>query len=195
MNFVTDEVVEMRWKNKNEFVEASKRTNVVLAAYTTAQARLKLYSYLEKLEKRPLYADTDSIIFATDENEWKPSLGDYLGDLTDEVPANKITHFVTGGPKNYGYKLDKPDTNSIQTFCKVRGITLNYKNALDINFDTVLDLVTTGGDKKITVTDEHKISRNQKHSRVVTKTESKDYKIVFDKRIITADFNTIPYGY
>jgi hypothetical protein len=29
----------------------------------------------------------------------------------------------------------------------------------------------------------------------VTKTESKDYKIVFDKRIITADLNTIPYGY
>ncbi|NYT28705.1 MAG: hypothetical protein H0A76_13165 [Candidatus Thiodubiliella endoseptemdiera] len=51
------------------------------------------------------------------------------------------------------------------------------------------------GDKKITVTDEHKISRDQKHSRVVTKTESKDYKIVFDKRIITADLNTIPYGY
>jgi len=87
VNFVTDEVVEMRWKNKNEFVEASGRTNVVLAAYTTAQARLKLYSYLEKLEKRALYADTDSIVFATDENEWKPSLGDYLCDLTDEVPA------------------------------------------------------------------------------------------------------------
>lgn len=185
----------MRWKNKNEFVEASGRTNVVLAAYTTAQARLKLYSYLEKLEKRALYADTDSIIFAKDENEWKPSLGDYLGDLMDEVPTNTITHFVTGGPKNYGYKLDQPDNKGIQTVCKVRGITLNYKNALDINFDTVLDLVTTGGDKKITLIDDHKISRDQKNSRIVIKTESKDYKIVFDKRIITTDFHTIPYGY
>jgi hypothetical protein len=26
VNFVTDEVVEMRWKNKNEFVDASGRT-------------------------------------------------------------------------------------------------------------------------------------------------------------------------
>jgi hypothetical protein len=73
----------------------------LLAAYTTGQARLKLYSYWEKLEKRALYADTDSIIFGTDKNEWKPFLGDYLGDLTDEVPTNTITHFVTGGPKNY----------------------------------------------------------------------------------------------
>ena len=75
----------------------------------------KLYSYLEKIEKRALYAGTDSIIFATDENELKLSLGDYLGDLTDELPSNAITHFVTGGPKNYGYKLDKPDNKGIQT--------------------------------------------------------------------------------
>jgi hypothetical protein len=32
--------------------------------------------------------------------EWKPELGDYLGDLTDEVPDNGIIEFVTGGPKN-----------------------------------------------------------------------------------------------
>lgn len=79
--------------------------------------------------------------------------------------------------------------------CKVRGITLNYTNALDINFDSVLDLVTTGGDRKITLIDDHKMSRGQKNNRIVTKTESKDYKIVFDKRIITTDLNTIPYGY
>lgn len=71
VNFVSDEVVEMRWKNKDEFIEPSGRTNVVLAAYTTAQARLKLFSYLEKLEQRALYADTDSIIFVTNGNEWR----------------------------------------------------------------------------------------------------------------------------
>ncbi|CAC5401455.1 unnamed protein product [Mytilus coruscus] len=108
-NFVTDKMVEMRWKNKEEFVESSGRTNVVLAAYTTSQARLKLCSYLEKLGQHVLYSDTDSIVFTVKEDEWEPSLGDYLGDLTDETPENKITHFVTGGPKNYAYKLNKPD--------------------------------------------------------------------------------------
>jgi hypothetical protein len=47
-------MVEMRYQYKEEFVEESGRTNVVIAAYTTAQARLKLYSYLEQLGPRAL---------------------------------------------------------------------------------------------------------------------------------------------
>jgi hypothetical protein len=47
--------MEMRYQYKEEFVEESGRTNVVIAAYTTAQARLKLYSYLEQLGPRALY--------------------------------------------------------------------------------------------------------------------------------------------
>ena len=128
-------------------------------------------------------------------NQWEPALGDYLGDLTDEVPSNNITHFVTGGPKNYSYKLKKPDGNGIKTVCKVRGITLNYKNALDINFDTVCDMVTNSKTKKLTVTDEHKILRDSKNTRVITSEQNKEYKIVFDKRVIISDSNTLPYGY
>ena len=78
-------MVEIRWKNKEEFLKSSGRTNVVLAAYTTAQARLQLYNYLEKIGSRVMYADTDSIVFTVAKGEWEPSLGDYLGDLTDEV--------------------------------------------------------------------------------------------------------------
>jgi hypothetical protein len=62
--------------------------------------------------------------------EWKPDLGDYLGDLADEVPDNRILEFVTGGPKNYAYKIARPDKDGNTTICKVRGITLNYKNSL-----------------------------------------------------------------
>jgi hypothetical protein len=54
MHFVSDEMVEMRYQYKEEFVEESGRTNVVIAVYTTAQARLKLYSYLEQLGPRAL---------------------------------------------------------------------------------------------------------------------------------------------
>jgi hypothetical protein len=42
--------------------------------------------------------------------EWKPELGDYVGYLTDEVPDNSIIEFVTDGPKNYAYKIARPDT-------------------------------------------------------------------------------------
>jgi hypothetical protein len=99
VSFVTEEMVEMRWKNKEEFIESPGRTNVEIAAYTTAQARLQLYSYLETLGSRVMYADTDSIVFTVAKGEREPSLGDYLGDLTDEVPLNNITYFVTAGPK------------------------------------------------------------------------------------------------
>jgi hypothetical protein len=96
----------MRYQYKEEFVEESGRTNVVIAAYTTctAQARLKLYSYLEQLGPRALYADIDSVVYTS-----RPELGDYLGDLTDEVPDNRIIEFVTSGPKNNAYKIARPD--------------------------------------------------------------------------------------
>jgi hypothetical protein len=68
--------MEMRYQYKEEFVEESGRTN--------AQACLKLYSYLEQLGPRALYADTDS-------GEWKPELGDYLVDLPNEVQLFPIT--------------------------------------------------------------------------------------------------------
>ncbi len=131
VNYVSDQFVEMRWRYKENFVDSNPKTNVVIAAYTTAQTRLKLYSYLEQLGSRALYADTDSVIFTTKDGELKPSLGDFLGDLTDEVPKNRILTFVTGGPKNYAYRLQKPDKDGNITPCKIRGITLNCKNKLN----------------------------------------------------------------
>jgi hypothetical protein len=46
----------------------------VIAAYTRAQARLKLYSYLEQLGPRVLYADTDSVVYTSRPGEWTPEL-------------------------------------------------------------------------------------------------------------------------
>jgi len=44
------------------------------------------------------------------------------------------------------------------------------------------------------VVDEHKIARNTDKCNIITKTETKDYRIVFDKRVITTEFDTLPYG-
>lgn len=41
-----------------ELEEMNTNTNVAIAAFTTAHARLKLYSYMEKLGQRVLYTDT-----------------------------------------------------------------------------------------------------------------------------------------
>ena len=63
VRFVSQEMVHTDWLYLDDFVEVSGRTNVVNAAYTTAQARLKLYGYLERLNTRTLYCDTDSVIY------------------------------------------------------------------------------------------------------------------------------------
>lgn len=46
------------WNYKNEAIDLHPFVSVPIACYTTAQARLKLYSYLEKLQDRVLYCDT-----------------------------------------------------------------------------------------------------------------------------------------
>ena len=48
---------------ETDFEEPSSNTNVIIAAFTTALARLKLYSYMEKLGKRVLYSDTGELFF------------------------------------------------------------------------------------------------------------------------------------
>jgi hypothetical protein len=61
----------------------------------------------------------------------------------------------------------------------VRGITLNYKNSLTINFDTIKDMVINNRDDVKTVRDDFKITRD--HKRLLTVHQDKDYRIVFDK--------------
>jgi hypothetical protein len=104
------------------------------------------------------------------------------------VPDNIIIKFVTGGPKNYAYKIAKPDKDGNTIICKVRGITLNYKNSLTINFDAIKDMVINNRDDVKTVRDAFKITRD--HNRLLTVHQGKDYSIVFDKRVIMQDYST-----
>ena len=84
----------------------------MIALSTTAQARMRVYSKMEELGDRVLYNDTDSIVYRhsllsnAPPNEGKVTLGNYLGDWTDELGDGKyIKTWVSGGPKCYGYKL------------------------------------------------------------------------------------------
>jgi hypothetical protein len=44
---------------------------------------------------------TDSVIFVHREGEYMPPMGDFLGDLTDELDGDYIVEFCSGGPKVY----------------------------------------------------------------------------------------------
>ena len=79
-----------------------------------------------------MYFDTDSVVYVIKEGEQEPLVGDFLGDLTDELDGKHIVEFVSAGPKNYAYLLNDGDTQ-----CKVKGFTLNHQNAKKINFRTM----------------------------------------------------------
>ena len=76
---VNDDMIEVQYKNVGEFTEQNNKVNVVIAAFTTAYARLKLYDLLDLLQERVLYYDTDSVIYVHEPGKPEPPLGNYLG--------------------------------------------------------------------------------------------------------------------
>ena len=149
---------------------------------------------LDMLQEGVLYYDTDSVIFVSKPSDPEPPIGPYLGDLTDESGGDYITTFVSGGPKNYSYRTN---TNKVET--KVRGITLDCKAKQKVNFDVIRTLVylhiqchVTG---HVTVNIPFKIMRDAKSKSIETKRMKKDYRIVYDKRVIVNDYKTLPYGF
>ena len=101
---------------------------------------------------------------------------------------------MSGGPKNYSYRTN---TGKVET--KVRGITLNCTARQKMDFDVIRALVylhaqchVTG---HVTVDIPFKITRNSKSKNIETKRMKKDYRIVYDKRVIVDDYKTLPYGY
>ena len=193
-HMINDETVEIQYIEKEGFVEDNDKVNIVIAAFTTAYARLKLYDLLDLLQERVLYYDTDSVVYVHEPGKPDPPLGDYLGDLTDELKGGYITTFISGGPKNYGYV-----TNTGEAILKIRGITLTYDATKTINIDVMRNFVEQFVDyriqDKVTINIPYKITRDKKERNIVTKRTKKDYRIVYNKRVVKDNYETVPYGY
>jgi len=74
--------------------------------------------------------------------------GDKLLDMTSELhPSESISEFVSGGPKNYAYKIvTQGKEEEEKTVCKVRGISLNYSASKLVNFENIRDMILRAGD-------------------------------------------------
>jgi hypothetical protein len=206
--FPSEEIAQVQWRNGEDFIEPTITGNPFIAAYTTAQARLKLYSYLEALDRRVLYFDTDSVIYVTEPGQSELPTGEFLGDLTDEIAVHGsgsyINEFVSAGPKNYAYTVVNVSGQQVGGCCKVKGLTLNSKNAANVNFESMKRMVinssrnkTSGGkeeeEEKVVMTD-MRISRTKEH-QVVTRPEKKTWRVVYNKRQLQSDLSTLPWGY
>ncbi|XP_062615550.1 uncharacterized protein LOC134277248 [Saccostrea cucullata] len=184
---VEDKIL-VNFQDKQEFVEECPFGNVILACFTTAHARLHLYETLRPLEERGLYFDTDSIIYQHKEGAFNPTLGHSLGEWTDELDGDHITKFMSAGPKNYGFRTDK-GTETL----KCKGITLNHRTSQLVCPET-LEKMLKGEIEEVKVPYPSKIQRTRDYE-VVNKPSEKTVRIVYDKRQIVENYNTLPYGY
>ena len=182
------DVILVNYQEKQEFVEDCPFGNVVLAAFTTAHARLHLYETLERLDSRVLYFDTDSIIYQHVEGLFNPTIVNSLGGWTDELDGDRIIKFMSGGPKNYAFET--ANGNTVQ---KVKGITLNYRASQIVTL-AALEKMIHRELHDVVVTYPHKIHRNKKHE-LHTRPLTKTYQIVYDKRQVIGQFQTLPFGY
>ncbi|KAI3374708.1 hypothetical protein L3Q82_021019 [Scortum barcoo] len=141
----------------------SKTDNIFIATFTTAYARLKLYGYLERVGENVLYTDTDSLIYVVKEGDSPLELGNYLGDLMDELGGDTIDEFAATGPKSYAYRTK----NQKKTVLRVKGITRTNQCSERINFDSVKELVDgyLGGSMEAIESPQHIIKRDKKGHR------------------------------
>lgn len=111
-------------KKEKDASEGAGKTNIFIACFTTALARLKLYAELEKLGEQVLYYDTDSVIYRWKQREPFIPGGILLGEMTDELGGDPIMEFGSAGPKSYCYQ-----TMSGKSECKNKGT----KSSFEIN--------------------------------------------------------------
>ena len=93
--------------------------------------------------------------------------------------------------KNYAFSVFCPSTGERTIKCKVKGITLNYENSKVVNFTTLRDMILKAT-YPVHVHNPKKIKR--KHGGVVSEHETKEYKVVFKKRRLMDNFDSLPYG-
>ena len=187
----SNNAIILKYTSKEQSMGVDTRTNVFMASFTTCWARLKLYDVLDRLGERCVYYDTDSILYVSKPGLYDPPTDVYLGGLTDELDGEYITEFVSGGPKNYSYR-----TNTGQQICKVRGFTLNFANSQKINFDVMREMVVSKESvDSVDIVNPSKICRDSRNQTVYNRRESKKYQLVYTKRVIQPNLDTLPYGY
>lgn len=150
------------------------------------------------IQQHVLYFDTDSVIFS-----WKPGqpdipLGDFLGEMTNELnDGDYIIDFTSAGPKNYGYK-----TKNGKVCYKVRGFALNVRGQQQLNYNimrqNLLDELTDPLDERrnIDIVNPNFFTRHPATKQLKVGPRTKRYGLVFDKRVVDPDtFKSYPYGY
>ena len=130
--------------------------------------------------------------------ETSETLGKFKDELlTDYGHDVYITEFVSGGPKNYAYKL-----NNGKIIEKIKGVTLNHENSKKLKFENVKKFIldnVNGLERKPRITSHNQFVKNPNDKTITIKTIDKNYNFGFDKfeisKISENIIDTLPFGY
>lgn len=156
---------------------------------------------MAKIDSRDvLYCDTDSIMYvknAVDDGaSQQPILptGNFLGDLTDELPANvEVTEYYSAGPKFYLLIGQNTQTGAPYTVFKLKGVSLNKSTEEVINVANVKSLIL--GEIGELNTPFSSIRRHKETGELKNTYCEKLCRVVNSKRLFYQDGNSVPYGY
>ena len=187
------------WRYKEMDDSRSINTNLAVAAYTTAWARLHLYKFMRMVEEihggeNLLYIDTDSLIYVRKRNAPPLPTGSFLGDLTDEFPGCEITKFASTGSKSYCLEYTNAQ-NQTKSIIKVKGIKLTVSALESVNLKEIINLAAkfVNGETLAVQVPQFEIRPTNKHE-IYSRYFLKRFKPTSTKRMINAG-KTLPYGY
>ena len=198
---VGDDLMFLQHQMIDDASDVPRKSNVILASFTTANARVILYSYLSKI-KNPsniLYCDTGSIMYVQD-SDYKsetPDIptGSYLGEMTNELPDDvDVDSFYSAGPKFYSISGKKLSDGKEFNIFKVKGITMNrcVEKFFDQNAFRNLVLAETHSLKS----PYHSLRRCIKTGKLTNQHCNKVVRVTSNKRIFfIGDGKSVPYGY
>ena len=80
---LNNDMIMMKYKQSEEFEEPNDKTTVIISAFCSTYAHIKLWKMMNRSGNCVMCHDTDSIIYTYKSQEWIPSTGEYISDLTD----------------------------------------------------------------------------------------------------------------
>ena len=155
-HIINENCVELRFNDKQDYTIEAEYISEITAVFTTANARVRLYSMLSWLHNSQIvYCDTDSVVFIYDKtnplhkypsnDSDRPnniSFGDALGCWENEMKGNEyIKEIVVGGAKSYSYIKYNPDKDKSECIIRQKGITLDINNSNIFTFESIRDMV------------------------------------------------------
>jgi hypothetical protein len=184
---IDDDCIYAEYVELKEEKTCLDNTNICLAGFVTAHARLRLYKELDKLGERVCYFDTDSIIYETDPKGYNTQEGAYLGEWESETGSMPITKFCSIGPKSYAYQ-----TSDSNYYTKFKGFTLNSENSSKITFDTMKKMIDENHQINTRVLE---FNKDKNSGTITTKMTEKIASFVYNKRCIVNKYDTLPFGH